>query len=252
MMDLETQKIIEDRFKLLPENIQMAIVSAEYKTKLQEITQRQRLLIDQAGKLEMETTLVMIGLEPLADFVENIQRELGVNVIRAREISMDVSEHIFKPIRESLQALNEEGIPSADGEDEVENKPEEIRHTDIEDHHLSREQVLSEIEDPSLIKGGQVAKPTMALETLAEIPYQQDIKVKKVEAPAPAPFIQPDSEALVTPVAPKPEPSIMETQMAGMTISTKQVVEATPEVKLPPIEKKRPSSGFDPYRESLS
>jgi hypothetical protein len=41
--------------------------------------------------------------------------------------------------------------------------------------------------------------------------------------------------------------------MAGMTITTQQIVEAVPENKLPPvIEKKRPSSGVDPYREAIS
>ena len=72
-MDEETQKIVMEQMKNLPSDVREAILSVDYKIKLQEITKRQRLMIDQAGKLEMETTLVVIGLEPLADFVENIQ-----------------------------------------------------------------------------------------------------------------------------------------------------------------------------------
>jgi len=106
-MDPETQKIIADQIKNLPKDVKEAIISVDYKTKLQEITKRQKLLIDQAGKLEMETTLVMIGLEPLTDFIGNIQRELGVLGTRAQEIAVDVSENIFKPIRASLKAMNE-------------------------------------------------------------------------------------------------------------------------------------------------
>lgn len=131
-MDEQTQKIIAEQMKKLPKDVVQAIISVDYKTKLQEITKRQRLLIDQAGKLEMETTLVMIGLEPLADFVANIEREMGLNTIRAKEVAMDVSENIFKPIRESLQKMNEE----MGNEDEV-------NETD-----LNRDQILDEIENP--------------------------------------------------------------------------------------------------------
>ena len=131
-MDQETQKIIAEQMKKLPKDVITAIISVDYKTKLQETTKRQRLLIDQAGKLEMETTLVMIGLEPLADFVANIEREMGLDTIRAKEVAMDVSENIFKPIRESLQKMNEE----MGNEDEV-------NETD-----LDRNKILDEIENP--------------------------------------------------------------------------------------------------------
>ena len=107
-MDSETQKTIDEQIARIPTDVREAIISVDYKTKLVEITKRQRLLIDQAGKLEMETTLVMIGLEPLADFIANIQREMGLNTIRAKEVAMDVSENIFKPIRESLYKMNQE------------------------------------------------------------------------------------------------------------------------------------------------
>ncbi len=222
-MDQDINKILEEQFAKLPENIQTAIVSAEYRTKLQEITQRQKLLIDQAGKLEMETTLVMIGLEPLADFVANIQRELELPILRAKEIATDVSENIFKPIRESLRAINE----AVENEDEVREMSETIERTAElhKEENLNRDQILNEIEDPSIIGSGR------QLETLAERPYQQDIKA---------------------PVNEVPKPNLMETKMSDMVITTQQIVDAKPEVKLPPTtEKKRPDRGFDPYREEV-
>src|ERR1035437_9028794 len=105
-MGEETQKIITEQMKNIPEDVALAIISVEYQAKLQEVVKRQKLLIDQAGKLEMETTLVMIGLEPLADYAGNLQRELSLPMVRAKDIAMDVSEHIFKPVRDSLQAMN--------------------------------------------------------------------------------------------------------------------------------------------------
>ena len=107
-MDEDLSKIIDQQIEKLPENIRKALISVDYKVKLRDITRRQKLLIDRAGKLEIETTLVMIGLEPLADYVPNLQRELEIPLTKAKEIALDISENIFKPIRESLRAMNAE------------------------------------------------------------------------------------------------------------------------------------------------
>lgn len=253
-MEPEIQKIIADQMKKLPKDVLAAIVSVDYKAKLQEITQRQRLLIDQAGKLEMETTLVMIGLEPLADYVENIQRELEVPLLRAKEISLDVSENIFKPIRESLRAMNEE-VENAEG----------IEGGQIEPS-LNRDQILKQVENPNLTGQSPImsftksasevpAKPTKQIainesreiETLDEVPYQQDIKVTEKNIGEEKIEIKEEIKKETAPVS-----NLVETKMSGITITSQKIEDATPEVKLPPIEKKRPSSGVDPYREQIS
>lgn len=238
--------------KILPKDVVDSIVSVDYKTKLQEITRRQKLLIDQAGKLEMETTLVMIGLEPLTDFIGNIERELAVSSLRAKEIAQDVSENIFKPIRESLRKVNEDMEAAEAGEDtggvEIEQKTEaEVSRNSISEKEIapvrsapdmSRNQILNEIENPELIGQVVAENPSREIETLEEVPYQQDIKINRAEE--------------IKTEAPAPRLNVLETKMAGMTITPQRVVDAAPEVKLPPIEKKRPTSGVDPYREPIA
>lgn len=259
-MNSEIEKIIADQMKKLPKDVVDAIVSVDYKTKLQEVTKRQKLLIDQAGKLEMETTLVMIGLEPLNDYTENIKRELAISDERAKEVSLDVSENIFKPIRESLYKMNKE----TESEEVASNKIE-WGSTDTNDINLNRDQILSEIEDPSLIKSEITSfkKPTedpenkiainssREIETLDEIPYQQDIKVESEIKKEEKYFVAAEntSNTILENFAPKS--GLLETKMAGMTITSQQVVNALPEVKLPAVEKKRPTSGVDPYREEI-
>jgi hypothetical protein len=39
--------------------------------------------------------------------------------------------------------------------------------------------------------------------------------------------------------------------MSGPTVTSQQIIDVKPEIKLPEIEKKRPTSGIDPYREPL-
>ena len=219
-MDPETQKIITEQIKTLPKDVKEAIISVDYKTKLQEITKRQKLLIDQAGKLEMETTLVMIGLEPLTDFIGNIQRELGVLGTRAQEIAVDVSENIFKPIRASLKTMNE---PAVETESDVQilaknivkehHGPEEMMTTNTNDVNLNRDQILNEIENPA--------------------PNRQIISMDK---------------PLVTPGQPT---DLVTAKLSGPVSVSQQIIEAKPEIKLPEI-KKKPFGGVDPYREPLA
>lgn len=228
-MDEETQKIIAEQMKKLPKDVVTAIVSVDYKTKLQEITKRQRLLIDQAGKLEMETTLIMIGLEPLADFVGNLAREMNVNELRAREIALDVSENIFKPIRNSLQKMNEETQAEEAGEQKI----EEVETT------LNRDQILDEIENPILNRPSIRPVPVEQPQVSTEIEIRPVQELKSVPGET------------VKDVIKNVEPNIFEAKMTQTVITPPQIVNVETRTKLPEIEKKDTYKSSDPYREPL-
>lgn len=253
-MDEESQKIIMEQLRIMPSDVKEAILSVDYKTKLQEITQRQKLLIDQAGKLEMETSLVMIGLEPLTDYVANLQREMGLTETRAKEIALDVSDSIFKPIRDSLRAMNGE-TGNEDGEDnQTEKKPKEeiIRFTNSNETILNRDQILNEIENPSIIEGGDrkidLEKQISALTPKVDkIPKPTELEIR------PAQELETLPNEKVKDVVKNTEigENILQTKMTRPTIVTQQIIDAKPEIKLPEI-KKKPMSSIDPYREPVS
>jgi hypothetical protein len=248
-MDENTQKMIDEQIEGLPNDVREAIISVDFKTKLQEITKRQKLLIDQAGKLEMETTLVMIGLEPLADYVDNLQRELEIPLLQAREIALDISENIFKPIRESLQEMNdkvdseEENIGPNDTNTEIigNNRPDET--------NLDRNQILNEIENPETIGGG-----TGTMNFSKNIPVKAVVEENEITTVATK--IPQDVEIIpgqvVKDVSKDTTSDILKDKMTSTIITPQQIVNVKTETKLPEIEKKRPTSGVDPYREALS
>ncbi len=266
-MDAETKKIIQDQMKNLPQDVKEAIISVDYTNRMQEITRRQKLLIDQAAKLEMETTLVLIGLEPLTDYISNLQRELVVNEIRAREVALDVSENVFKPIRESLKrmnsnVLNEKGevVDGSEILSEDEPEPPAPRFTDSNETSLNRDQILKEIEDPAQIDGGDrsmnfapVASPkpenlapTAEKKTELEVKPAQEIQIRQVEAR--------QMETIPGQIAKdvtQETGDMVKSKMTGTTIVSQQIIDVKPDTKLPEIEKKRPSSGADPYREPI-
>lgn len=240
-MDPDTQKIIQDQIKQLPNDVRAAIISVDYQAKLQEITKRQRLLIDQGGKLEMETTLVMIGLEPLTDFTGNIQRELNVDIARAKEIALDVSENIFKPIRNSLYKMNqgEESAVEVSDSAASETEPPATKFTNTSEINLNRDQILREIENPETIEGGDrgITFPEMPPTSTTTLEVRPSQEVKTV----PGEELKDISN----------ETDIVKAKLTGPTVVSQKIVEAKPETKLPEVTKKRPSSGTDPYRESI-
>ena len=251
-MDEKTQKTIEEQMKNLPKDVLEAIISVDYKTQLQEITKRQRLLIDQAGKLEMETTLVMIGLEPLADFLGNIQKELNVPNLRARDITMDVSEHIFKPIRESLKKMNETLEDSEDnpnGQEGAETEPAATKFTNSNETGLNRDQILKEIEDPSIISGGDRSMNFNSSAAQTPAPASP-IRTTTVEV-RPAQEIETIPGQTVKDITKSLPDNILEAKMTGSTVIPQQIVNAKPEIKLPEVTRRPSYGGADPYREEI-
>jgi hypothetical protein len=252
-MDSETEKIIAEQMNKLPEDVVAAIISVDYKAKLQDITKRQKLMIDQIGKVEMETTLVMLGLEPVADFAGNLQRELEVTAERAKEIATDISENIFKPIRVSLKKMNDAEFGIVDDDmppDSLDEEPPATKFTNSNNTDLNRDQILNEIENPTPYRSAIVKTPE-------NIPTEQ--KTAEVEASPVA--IKTNQEIAIVPNegVKNIDSNILESKLAGPAVNVQQIINAKPESKLPEItkpplegEKKRPSSGIDPYREPLS
>jgi len=242
-MDSDIEKIITEQMKKLPEDVVAAIISVDYKNKLQDVVKRQKLLIDQIGKLEMETTLVMLGLEPVADFTANLQRELNVTLLRAKEIALDISENIFKPIKDSLKKINEQ-VEEEDRESAIMAEQEKMSSqlTNSSEVNLNRDQILNEIENP--IPNNSSFAQALPREQTAEQINNSGVSLE----------IRPAQEIKTIPGEEVREatPDILKAKLAGPVITNQQIVNAKPESKLPEIEKKKPYGGIDPYKEPLA
>jgi hypothetical protein len=144
MDDLLKTKL-KKQYEMLPVELQKAIASADLATKLQDISKKNRLLIDQAGDLEMETMIVLLGLEPLTNYTNNLIKNANMSQVLASAVAHDVDEMIFKNIRESLRKINNEE------ESFVDNLEEGIKVPEVS-VEPSREDVISGIENPKDLK----------------------------------------------------------------------------------------------------
>jgi hypothetical protein len=139
-MDNTLKQDLKKQFDALPPEVQAAISDADLPKKLQDIVKNNKLMIDQAGGLQNETILVLFGLEPLENYVKNLQTNVGLSSIQASVIAHDVNESIFKTIRESLKKVNEQ---TSEIEKTIGEKPPEIP---------TKENIIAGIENPENIK----------------------------------------------------------------------------------------------------
>jgi hypothetical protein len=58
----ELQAELRTRFELLPEDLQNVIQSSDYQNKLFEIAKKNKWTYEQLNLLEMETTMVLLGM----------------------------------------------------------------------------------------------------------------------------------------------------------------------------------------------
>ncbi|MFH0755315.1 MAG: hypothetical protein V1910_01450 [bacterium] len=115
-MDDILKQDLKKQYDVLPKQIQEAISDIDLPAKLQEIVRKNKLMIDQAGKLETETVLVLFGLEPLENYIKNLVKNVGLTNIQASLVAHDINEAIFKNIRESLKKINEQVFEETQGQ----------------------------------------------------------------------------------------------------------------------------------------
>ena len=73
-MEESTKKLIKERFKALPQDIKDAILSADLPHQILAISKENTLMLDQTATLETKIMLVMLALESVDDFVNNLQK----------------------------------------------------------------------------------------------------------------------------------------------------------------------------------
>lgn len=106
-MEEDLQKQIEQRLAELPADVQNAIASSDMEQKLNAIGAKHRLHIDQIGRLQDETMLIMLGFADMSTFDEALAKALAVPEEEANALAAEVSDQIFVPIRESMKAFAE-------------------------------------------------------------------------------------------------------------------------------------------------
>jgi len=107
-MTLASERFFET-YNKLPKDVQRAMFSSLTSDRIFEIGSKHGLAIDRMGLLSQEIGVVLLGEKRASQFVENLQKALGLNHEKAYEIAQDVNHSIFYEIRENLKKIH--GVP---------------------------------------------------------------------------------------------------------------------------------------------
>jgi len=96
-------KIIEEKLKQLPLDVQVAFTSPEIAEAVKAIGDRHGLKLDAEAILFDLTGYILLGLIPSSEFVSKFSKETGITEKESALIAVDVNKEIFGHIKEMMQ-----------------------------------------------------------------------------------------------------------------------------------------------------
>ncbi len=109
-MDDQLQKDIQTQLASLPPELLSAITASDFSSKIGEIAKNNKLLIDQGGAVQMETYLVLLGLQPLDHYIDNLVKDASLSRDKAIKVAHEVDDAVFKNVRNLLMNISKEQI----------------------------------------------------------------------------------------------------------------------------------------------
>lgn len=250
---LELAPNLKQQFNSLPVSLQQAIYNVDVPTKIQKIIEDNKLMIDQGGKLLMETLLILLGVEPMEDFIGNLVKNIGISSIQSSVITHDINESIFKAVREELKKINEMARTL-----ETEAKSPENVLDSVKPITPNKESVLAGIEQPETIKNTEDSVSMSLLKSNGPTPETHEsidkgiqIKINNLPEIAPGAMI-PMMSQITKQAEPfhlniSPVNNIVEAKMTSTVAVPKETIVVEEKTKLP----EKPKASGDPYRESV-
>ena len=169
------EQIIKEQLVKLPEDVRKAISSVDLRDKVKKISEKHHLHIDQAGILETETVLVMLGLESTDNYRGNLKKELQISDTSAQAITFDVNKEIFMPIRESLKKISQEPASEV-----IKGTPKAIHHLPL----TESEEIKKQIKEQQAVKPTVVPPPNLPTQpdsTAGESSRQTGVQVESTD-----------------------------------------------------------------------
>ncbi len=238
-MDEEIQNNLKQQYLALPPEVRTAIDDIDLPNKLQQVASNNKIMLDQAGALEIETTLVLFGLEPLDDYVNNLVKNVGLPKNQALIVAHDVDELIFKSVREALKKINEETI-------KTENK-------EVAPNEPTKDEIISRIEQPDIIKHKEDSISVSSLKSntgISSSPTEfisRGVEIRKEILPEIEPMAILPKTTIVGQINTSSSPieNIVKSKMESPVIVPKKIVIMEEKTKLPT------KTSTDPYREAI-
>ncbi|OGI87275.1 hypothetical protein A2995_01195 [Candidatus Nomurabacteria bacterium RIFCSPLOWO2_01_FULL_33_24] len=104
-MNNQIAQAIKQRYDNMPEDIKQIIVSSDYQDGLVNISKKFKLNIEQLGVLEINTTMVLLGIINPNKLQEELEKELNINSEKTKGITKEINDQIFHKVKWSLEKI---------------------------------------------------------------------------------------------------------------------------------------------------
>lgn len=104
-MDERQKKLIEEQMQQIPKEVAEAINQSDWERVVFNIGRKHKLHMDQIDVLSVETILTMIGLVDPIEYVDVIEKRLGLDEEKTMDIVEDVNNQLFYKIRDALKKV---------------------------------------------------------------------------------------------------------------------------------------------------
>lgn len=264
----DVKKEVQTRFELLPAEIKNIITSSDYQMKLFETAKKYKLTYEQLAKLELETTMVLLGVSNPANYEKDLESELGKKPGELAEMIGEIKNEVFGPIRASLMSLYSKETSDEDSDDET-LSPDTATQTVMSQSGISlgkdlpattptatvtedRASMLQSIENPTKSSPkvlNEMAKPTTPMPGIAPIkPLGADIPVPRAPYAGGAPSA--DAVKQPIPMTAKPTGDILVGKLGGtFGVPAKETDHSIKSMGATPAP--QPKTGGDSYREPV-
>lgn len=171
------REFTEEKLNSLPAEIKEALMSPEFGAKLDAIGDKHGMHIDQVGELANEIAAVMFGELKAGDFFNTIKKSLDLTDKEAEDLTHDVNEQIFLPLRTALQTT--EPSHPLETPDEIlkhiEDAGPALPTPDLTDHLLQNTVESKPIEETPTEVTPPPAPTTPPKKTYAVDPYREPV-----------------------------------------------------------------------------
>jgi len=152
----DVQKELQTRFALLPEELQKVITSSDYQMKLFDLAKKYKMTYEKLGTLELETTLVLLGMTHPRDFPIEMKNILKLPEADFNNLMTEIQVQVFDPIKKALQTVYPEDTDeSEESQQPVPTKVDTTQKTVMEKAGITiggRETMTATPEDMSATK----------------------------------------------------------------------------------------------------
>lgn len=115
-MTEQTQKEIEEQLQRLQKGEREAIKSLDWQKISKEIGEKYLLDELSVESLQTEVGLVLVGLEYIGDFSDNVEENVNTSKDEAEKITEEITEKIFSPIAEIISEGIKNNVKNKDAD----------------------------------------------------------------------------------------------------------------------------------------